>query len=84
MSFFSLIAGQWFMDLKTGSGSVSAGSPGQEADVLMKCDSEDLVAMFKGNLSPTMAFMSGKLKITGNMAAAMKLEKLMGQVKAKL
>ena len=72
------------MDLKNGSGSVCAGQPGMEADVVMKCDSEDLVAMFQGKLSPTMAFMSGKLKITGNMGAAMKLEKLMGQVKAKL
>jgi len=72
------------MDLKNGSGSVSASSEGQEADVMMKCDSEDLVAMFQGKLSPTMAFMSGKLKIVGNMAAAMKLEKLMGQVKSKL
>ena len=52
--------------------------------MVMKCDSEDLVAMFQGKLSPTMAFMSGKLKITGNMGAAMKLEKLMGQVKVKL
>ena len=72
------------MDLKNGAGSVGAGKEGQEADVVMKCDSEDLVAMFQGKLSPTMAFMNGKLKIAGNMAAAMKLEKLMGQVKSKL
>ena len=31
-----------------------------------------------------MAFMGGKLKISGNMGAAMKLEKLMGKVKSKL
>lgn len=72
------------MDLKNGSGSISPGQPDMEADVLMKCDSEDLVLMFIGKLSPTMAFMGGKLKIKGNMGAAMKLEKLMGQVKSKL
>ncbi len=72
------------MDLKNGSGSVSSSSEDQEADVVMKCDSEDLVRMFTGNLSPTMAFMNGQLKIKGNMAAAMYLEKLMGQVKSKL
>lgn len=72
------------MDLKNGSGSISSGQPDMEADVLMKVDSEDLVLMFMGKLNPTMAFMSGKLKIKGNMAAAMKLEKLMGQVKTKL
>lgn len=30
-----------------------------------------------GKLKPTMAFMSGKLKIKGNIALAIKLEKLM-------
>ena len=72
------------MDLKTGSGSVSAAEPDKEADVVMKSDSEDLVSMFSGKVSPTMAFMSGKLRVKGNMGAAMKLEKLMGQMKSKL
>lgn len=72
------------MDLKNGSGGVSTAEQGTEADVVMKCNSDDLVAMFTGKLSPTMAFMKGSLKIKGNMAAAMQLEKLMGQVKSKL
>ena len=72
------------MDLKNGSGSVTASKPDQAADVVMSSSSEDLVSMFTGNLSPTMAFMNGKLKIKGNMAAAMQLEKLIGQVKSKL
>ena len=72
------------MDLKNGSGSVSSSNPDQEADVVMKCDSDNLVAMFTGKASPTMTFMSGKLKIKGNMAAAMQLEKLLVQVKSKL
>jgi len=33
--------------------------------------------MFAGKLSPTTAFMLGKLKIKGNMGLAMKLEKLL-------
>lgn len=37
-----------------------------------------------GKLKPTLAFMSGKLKIKGNMALAIKLEKLMSQMQAKL
>ena len=72
------------MDLKNGSGGVSTTTADQEADVVMQCNSDDLVAMFTGKLSPTMAFVNGKLKIKGNMAAAMHLEKLMGQVKSKL
>ncbi|XP_048360386.1 hydroxysteroid dehydrogenase-like protein 2 [Sphaerodactylus townsendi] len=39
---------------------------------------------FSGKLKPTMAFMSGKLTIKGDMALAIKLEKLMGQFNAKL
>ncbi|EPQ03660.1 Hydroxysteroid dehydrogenase-like protein 2 [Myotis brandtii] len=38
----------------------------------------------RGKMKPTMAFMSGKLKIKGNMALAIKLEKLMSQMQAKL
>ncbi|XP_053227644.1 hydroxysteroid dehydrogenase-like protein 2 isoform X2 [Podarcis raffonei] len=37
-----------------------------------------------GKLKPTLAFMSGKLAIKGDMALAIKLERLMGQFNAKL
>ncbi|KAJ7417548.1 hypothetical protein WISP_64114 [Willisornis vidua] len=37
-----------------------------------------------GKLKPTMAFMSGKLRIKGNMALAMKLEKMLTQLNSKL
>lgn len=37
-----------------------------------------------GKLKPTMAFMSGKLKIKGNMTLAIRLEKLMNQMNARL
>jgi len=36
--------------------------------------------MFSGQLKPTTAFMTGKLKIEGNMGKAMSLEKLMGKM----
>jgi putative sterol carrier protein len=36
--------------------------------------------MFSGKLKPTTAFMTGKLKIEGNMGKAMSLEKLMGKM----
>ena len=76
--------GNWLLDLKNGSGSVSTTESEIEANVTMKMDSDNLVAMFKGKLSPTTAFMTGKLKISGNLAKAMALEKLMGQMKSKL
>lgn len=77
--------GVWFLDLKSGSGSAGPGQPPVKADVVMKMDSGDFSKMFAGQLKPTMAFMSGKLRIKGDMTLAIKLEKLMGKMnKAKL
>ncbi|XP_044141909.1 hydroxysteroid dehydrogenase-like protein 2 [Bufo gargarizans] len=76
--------GTWYMDLKNDKGAVGKGEPPIKADVVMSMDSEDFVKMFTGKLKPTMAFMSGKLKIKGNMGLAMKLEALMGRMNSKL
>ncbi|XP_074473778.1 hydroxysteroid dehydrogenase-like protein 2 isoform X1 [Sebastes fasciatus] len=77
--------GIWFLDLKSGSGSAGQGEPPVQADVVMTMDSGDFSKMFAGKLKPTLAFMSGKLRIKGDMTLAIKLEKLMGHMsKAKL
>ncbi|XP_006899246.1 PREDICTED: hydroxysteroid dehydrogenase-like protein 2-like [Elephantulus edwardii] len=76
--------GTWFLDLKSKGGVVGFGDPPNQADVVMSMSTEDFVKMFSGKLKPTLAFMSGKLKIKGNMALAIKLEKLMNQMNAKL
>ncbi|XP_069818268.1 hydroxysteroid dehydrogenase-like protein 2 [Dendropsophus ebraccatus] len=76
--------GTWYMDLKNDKGGVGKGEPPIKADVVMSMDSEDFVKMFTGKMKPTMAFMSGKLKIKGNMGLAMKLEALMGRMNSKL
>ncbi|XP_075681711.1 hydroxysteroid dehydrogenase-like protein 2 [Rhinoderma darwinii] len=76
--------GTWYMDLKNDNGGVGKGEPPIKADVVMSMESEDFVKMFTGKLKPTMAFMSGKLKIKGNMGLAMKLEALMGRMNSKL
>ncbi len=77
--------GEGHLDLKHGSGAAGSGPPQNEADVTMTMSKEDFVQMFAGKLNATSAFMSGKLKIKGNLALAMKLEKLMKQMhKAKL
>ncbi|XP_048383174.1 hydroxysteroid dehydrogenase-like protein 2 isoform X2 [Stegostoma tigrinum] len=76
--------GTWYIDLKNGSGSIGHGSFPGKADVLMSMSSEDFVKMFAGKMKPTMAFMSGKLKVKGDMSLAIKLESLMTHLKAKL
>ncbi|XP_066037521.1 hydroxysteroid dehydrogenase-like protein 2 [Chamaea fasciata] len=76
--------GTWYIDLKTKGGSTGFGKPPVAADVVMSMSSADFVKMFTGKLKPTLAFMSGKLRIKGNMALAIKLEKMLSQLSSKL
>ncbi|XP_006558715.1 hydroxysteroid dehydrogenase-like protein 2 isoform X2 [Apis mellifera] len=77
-------AGTWFLDLKTGDGVAGKGKPNQSPDATLTMDSENFFAMFSGKLKPASAFLMGKLKISGNLQKAMKLEKLMQNLKSKL
>lgn len=74
----------WYIDLKNGQGSVGKGDPPVGGDVTFTVDPESFTQMFTGSLKPTAAFMSGKLKIKGNMGLALKLDNLMSKVKSKL
>ncbi|XP_063066819.1 hydroxysteroid dehydrogenase-like protein 2 [Engraulis encrasicolus] len=75
--------GVWHIDLKE-TGSAGSGEPPIKADVVMSMDSADFIKMFTGQMKPTMAFMSGKLKIKGDMTLAIKMEKMMALMKPKL
>ncbi|KAF5293757.1 hypothetical protein FQA39_LY03242 [Lamprigera yunnana] len=77
-------ASTWYLDLKSGSGSCGVGEAPTQADATLTMDSKHFVDMFNGKTKPAMAFMTGKLKIAGNMQKALKLDKLMGSLKAKL
>ncbi|MEH6521732.1 SCP2 sterol-binding domain-containing protein [Sulfitobacter sp.] len=44
-----------------------------EADVTLSADPETFQGMMEGETNPTSAFMTGKLKIDGDMGMAMKL-----------
>jgi NAD(P)-dependent dehydrogenase (short-subunit alcohol dehydrogenase family)/putative sterol carrier protein len=78
--------GTWYLDLKNGSGATGKGAPPSgNADVTMTLSPDNFVDMFAGKLNATTAFMSGKLKIKGDLGLAMKLDKLMKQMtKSKL
>jgi len=45
----------------------------EDADVTMTASLETFRAIFEGDMNPTLAFMSGKLKIDGSMGKAMAL-----------
>jgi putative sterol carrier protein len=67
-------AGQWKVDVRDGNVSVSEGTG--EADVTITTSEADFEKIASGDLNATSAYMSGKLKIKGDMGAAMKLQKL--------
>ncbi|MEW9835234.1 SCP2 sterol-binding domain-containing protein [Mesorhizobium marinum] len=50
----------------------------QETDCTIKLSLGDLEDMIAGDLSPTTAFMTGKLKVEGDMSVAMALSQLIG------
>ena len=66
--------GQWKVDVRDGSVSVTEGTG--EADVTITTTGENFDKIIAGEMNPTTAYMSGKLKIKGDMGAAMKLQKL--------
>ena len=47
------------------------------ADCTIKLSLEDLEALIAGDLNPTMAFMTGKIKVEGDMSVAMALQSLL-------
>ncbi|HLR40504.1 MAG TPA: SCP2 sterol-binding domain-containing protein [Virgibacillus sp.] len=61
------------LNLQGENSTTSEGSP-EDADCIMKMSSEDFVKMSQGELNGTQAFMSGRLKIKGNMGLALKLQ----------
>jgi putative sterol carrier protein len=51
------------------------------ADTTVKVSFADFLAMADGSLDGTMAFMQGKLKIEGDMSAAMQLQQVTAKIK---
>lgn len=54
----------------------TAPGPAESPDLTLTAAGEDVVKIFTGGLDATAAFMSGKLKLKGNMGLAMKLQSL--------
>jgi putative sterol carrier protein len=67
-------AGEWMVDVDDGKVTVTEG--GGDADVVISTSEETFEKIVAGDVNPTSAYMTGKLKIKGDMGAAMKLQKL--------
>ncbi len=70
------VAGTWTADLKNGSGSIYEGAAKEKAGCTLTLSDDDLVALVNGKMDAMKAFMGGKLKISGNMMLAQKLQVL--------
>jgi len=66
--------GQWLVNVADGAISVTPGSG--DADATIETSGETFEKIVSGEQNPTTAYMTGKLKIKGDMGAAMKLQKL--------
>jgi putative sterol carrier protein len=67
-------AGKWKVDVREGKVSVTEG--GDDADAVITTSQETFERITNGEQNPTSAYMTGKLKVKGDMGAAMKLQKL--------
>jgi putative sterol carrier protein len=67
-------AGTWRVAIADGTIAVTEGDG--DADVTFSSSEESFEKIVSGEQNPTTAYMTGKLKIKGDMGAAMKLQKL--------
>ena len=67
-------AGQWKVDVADGKVTVTEG--GGDAGVTISTNEDTFEKIAAGEQNPTSAYMTGKLKVKGDMGAAMKLQKL--------
>lgn len=66
--------------ISNGQVSVVEGSP-VEADVTIKTSEKNFSKMLKDELNTTMAFMTGGLKVDGNIGLALKLQEIIKKYK---
>nr|XP_004666756.2 stomatin-like protein 1 isoform X2 [Jaculus jaculus] len=71
----------YFLDLTAGQGRVGHGVPDGIPDVVVEMTEADLRALLCRELRPLGAYMSGRLKVKGDLAVAMKLEAVLKALK---
>ena len=57
---------------------MTVSNDSEAADTVFKVSSKDLLAMVDGDMSPMSAYITGKMKIEGDMGKAMQLSSIFG------
>ena len=68
--------GQWTVDCTKPGGAVTAGNS-VAAGCTVQATDADFLAIVNGKLNPQMAFLSGKLRVQGDIGLAMKLQQIL-------
>lgn len=76
--------GLFYLDLKNGNGGAGEGLPSTEPDVTLTLSVADMQNMFMGNIKPLQVYMSGRLKVSGDLSAAINIEDFVKRVVDKM
>lgn len=69
--------GEYFVRIGDGAAEAGPGKP-EGPDCTFAMSAEDFRALVKGDLNPATAFMTGRVKISGDMGLALKVQRLLG------
>ena len=69
--------GQWYASIGDGTMTVNKGTV-EAPSATLKMDADDFAKMSSGDINPMMAFMSGKIKVDGDLNSVMKFQTLVG------
>ncbi|HHX50918.1 MAG TPA: SCP2 sterol-binding domain-containing protein [Clostridia bacterium] len=68
---------QFFISFANGKGTFGEGI-NEGANITLTVSDENFAKILEGKLNPNLAFMTGKLKIKGDMQLALKLQAILG------
>jgi putative sterol carrier protein len=70
--------GQWLVKIADGQLTVDEGPTGSTPTATVRMATADFQDMHSGKLNPMMAFMSGKVKVEGDLNTVMKFQSVVG------
>ena len=69
--------GQWYVVVADGNAAAKEGQA-EDPDATIRMDANDFVDLMSGKLNPMNAFMTGKVKVEGDLNTVMKFQTLFG------